>query len=296
MYAPQIERVSFSADPCDGSVFRDARSDFNRRLDLLAIPYDINESVIENLLDALDAIAPSPDAVCGLLLARVTELALITAGHYADHCEFSAAGDLLVNPRTIRVGWGDWRRTAVKDRHGRLSDQFLRPGMSHGAFVRDFKENGSLETLQPALLPVLVERLAACGFFSSDYLTAVNARMEKITGAIGFLCAAGITTGRQLYLHLTLAPAAEREFFTAHLCRFDRARFDRLGREVGRWQDGTFLNSGFLAPGTIPRSRAVRIEKLEENEYEYGRSKMTLNRFGKDIEPTQARRQEELTP
>ncbi|MBI9082811.1 MAG: hypothetical protein JEZ11_04390 [Desulfobacterales bacterium] len=257
MYATQIETVSFSADPCDGSVFREALSDFNRRLDALAIPYDINESVIEALLDTLDTVAPSPDAIYWLLLARVTELALMAAGHYADHCEFSAAGDLLVNPRTIRVCWDDQRRPAVKERHERLSDQFRRPGVSRRAFVRDFKDNGRLETLRPALLPVLAGQLAACGLFSSGYLAAVNARMEKITEAIGFLCAAGITTGRQLYLHLTLAPAADRDFFTAHLCRFDRCHYDRLGREVDRWYGGTLFNSAFFDSETLSGSRAA---------------------------------------
>lgn len=260
MPATPIEAVPCSVEHGDGLVFREALTALNHRLDALAIPYDINESVIEALLETLEATIPWPDVIYWLLMARVTELALMAAGHYADHCEFSAAGDLLVNPRTIRVCWDDQRRPAVKKRHERLSDQFREPGASRWAFVRDFKENGRLETLRPALLPVLVERLAACGLFSSGYLASVNARMEKITGAIGFLCAAGITTGRQLYLRLTLAPAADRDFFTAHLCRFDRCRFDRLGREVERWQDGTLFQSDFFPPDVIsqPYVRLVK--------------------------------------
>lgn len=236
-----------SAGPSPGLGSGDSPSGLNRRMDGLDIPFGINEPRIEALLETLESIDSPRRTAYWLLLARVTELALITAGHYADHGECSAAGDLLVNPRTIRVRInGGW--PAVKDRHRRLSDQFRPPGMSRGAFVRDFKERGRLETVRPPLLPELTRRLADCGRFAGAYLDHIRARMQKIADTLGFLCAGGVASGMALHGVLARASAAERAFWESNLCRFDREKYDGLGRAVACSLRGQPIADRFLRP------------------------------------------------
>jgi len=257
MTTAQLETVPVQPCTSDAPLFKDTLPALNRCLDDLNLPYDINESIIEEMLKSLEAAGSEKGPAYWLILGRIMELALVAAGHYADHCEFSAAGDLLVNPRTIRVGWKGQRFWVVKNRHGKMSDQFRGPGMSRENFVRDFKENGSLETLRPALLPYLLERMKACGRFSSDYLEGVDARMKKIADTMGFLCAGGINTGQQLYIYLNRASASDRKLVAANLCRFDRRRYDHIGREVDRWRNGKLFTSVFLSPETMTRWRAA---------------------------------------
>ena len=67
----------------------------NEDLDNLALPHGVNEQTIEYFLKNLEAYDTIKDPAYWLALARLFELSLICAGHYADNCEFSAAGDLL---------------------------------------------------------------------------------------------------------------------------------------------------------------------------------------------------------
>jgi len=66
------------------------------------VAYELNEKFIESKIDELDEIQDS-GFIYQLTQARITELALICAGNYADNFELTAAGDLLANPRCIRV-------------------------------------------------------------------------------------------------------------------------------------------------------------------------------------------------
>ena len=72
---------------------------FNELLDSKANLFSLNERVIEDLIEELDEITPIKDQGYWLTLTRINELALVCAGNYADNCEFSLVGDLLVNPR-----------------------------------------------------------------------------------------------------------------------------------------------------------------------------------------------------
>lgn len=232
-----------SARPSPGFGPGDSLAGLNRRMDGLNVPYGINESRIESLLDALESAGSPRRPAYWLLLARVTELALLVAGHYADHGEFSAAGDLLVNPRAVcvRVNGG---RPAVKDRHCRLSDQFRPPWMSHGDFVRDFKAKGRLETVRPALLPELTQRLVDCGRFTDAVLEDIRSRSQRVADTLGFLCAGGVASGMALHGAMAHASAAERAFWESGLCRFGRENYDGLGRAVERSLRGEPLTDG----------------------------------------------------
>ena len=243
-----IQTIPFSPESFQEPGFRYTPAVLNRRLDHLTIPSDVNEAMIVAMLEALEGVcAKAQGPGYWLLLARLTELALLVAGHYADHCEFSAAGDLLINPRAVQVCFGQ-QRPEVKKRHGRLSDQFRPPWLSHDDFLCRFKESGSVETVRPALLPALTGCLVRGGCFTDAYMETVNGRMKKIADTIRFLCAGGIASGRQLYLYLNQATAGERDLFEENLCRFSRIPYDRVGREVDQWLDETVCTSVFIKP------------------------------------------------
>ena len=74
---------------------------------MVAAPYVVNEGRIEDWLDELEMQNNEKNPVYWLLLVRLNELALLCAGNYADNCEFSAAGDLLLNPRKMMVHFND---------------------------------------------------------------------------------------------------------------------------------------------------------------------------------------------
>jgi hypothetical protein len=95
----------------------------NEALDHLNVPYDVNEQTIENFLQNLKAFDTTHQPAYWLMMARLFELSLILAGHYADNCEFSEAGDLLVNPRKVLIHRKGYPYPLRKSRHGRLTEQ-----------------------------------------------------------------------------------------------------------------------------------------------------------------------------
>jgi hypothetical protein len=95
----------------------------NEALDNLHVPYEVSEQTIENFLQNLKTYGTADRLVYWLMMARLFELSLICAGHYADNCEFSAAGDLLVNPRKVLIHRRGYPYPLTKQRHGRLTEQ-----------------------------------------------------------------------------------------------------------------------------------------------------------------------------
>ncbi len=71
----------------------------NNQMDLANVPYGLNEDKILEVLSVLEYIGDETTPEYWLMVCRISEMALLCAGQYADGCEFSAAGDLLVNPR-----------------------------------------------------------------------------------------------------------------------------------------------------------------------------------------------------
>ena len=210
----------------------------NALMDETIIPYEVNEGQIESWLNTLEASSDQDGPIYWLLWIRLMEAALLCAGNYVDNCEFSAAGDLLVNPREIRVHSKDARPPARKWirkwRHGRLSEQFRINGHSRRHTIETIKNEYQLEITRPPLLPVLFRSLKDSGQISGAYLVHTDRRMRQITDTIGFLTSWQIFEAADLHRRTLCATPETRSFITSHLCRFDNRIFLQAGNAVKR--------------------------------------------------------------
>jgi hypothetical protein len=228
---------------------------FNELLDSKANLFLLNESVIESLMGELDEITPIKDQGYWLTLARINELALVCAGNYADNCEFSLAGDLLVNPRLVLVHVSGLNQPLIKKRHIPLSEQFQEvAGNPHG--VRNWlKTETVVEIKTEALLPDLQKQLENSGHIDQEYLDSAEQRKRHIAELTGFLASGWIDDNAALYAWLRNARPADRELLEARLCRFDFKCFFEMGRLFRKWAQNLptsreiLLINGFRSSG-----------------------------------------------
>jgi hypothetical protein len=213
-------------------VERDPLLLLNAELDNLKQPQVINEASIESFLAILEDSGPSDQSSYWLVLARIFELAMLCAGNYADNGEFSAAGDLLVNPRKVLIHQKGHPHSLVKQRHGRISDQLNKGGRCKKHLFLLLKHEVAVEIAKPPLLPHLFEQMQDSQKLASWYLQHAEQRMQKIADAIGFLSVWPISGFEDLHHRLREASPKTRRFITDHLCRFDTHYFERLGREI----------------------------------------------------------------
>jgi hypothetical protein len=206
----------------------------NAELDELRLPHEINEATLEKLLNRLEDSGAFCRSYYWLSMARIFELALFCAGHYADNGELSAVGDLLVNPRKILVYRKNCPNSLVKQRHGRLSDQLNEEGRCEKHFFLLFKHEFALEITKPAILPYLFERMQHGRRIAAWYLHNAGERLKKISDTIGFLSAWRVSGFEDLHNRLRESSPETRRFVGNHLCRFDTGYFERLGREIHR--------------------------------------------------------------
>jgi hypothetical protein len=136
-----------------------------RQLNGVSGPYAINEFFITDLLADLESAALTAGPAYWLTLARLTEATLLCAGHNADNCEFQVAGDLLANPRRIRIFIKGRAGSMIKNRHGRLSDQLSADAGFTGQEAPPARSDVLCLTETPALLPFLQDRLAQSDHF-----------------------------------------------------------------------------------------------------------------------------------
>lgn len=239
-FSTEYEYLDDSRNPNAAAVFRlptlSARPllRLNALLDEALLPYDVNESRIENWLSALEISGDNNDPVYWLLWIRIMEATLLCAGNYVDNCEFSAAGDLLVNPREIQVHSKDGLPPIRKWRHGRLSDQFRKNGNSRRYAIETIKNEYRLETTLPPLFQVLLCGLQDSGRVAGTYLDHVDRRMRQITDTIGFLTSWQICDAADLHCRTRNASPETRSFIASHLCRFDNRIFIQAGNAVQR--------------------------------------------------------------
>ena len=206
----------------------------NALLDAAILPYEVNEGQIEIWLNTLEESDDTAGPIYWLLWIRLMEAALLCAGNYADNCEFSAVGDLMVNPREIRVHLKDAQPSVRKWRHGRLSDQFRVNGHSRRFTIETLKNECRLETTCPPLLPYLFRRLKNSGRIAGAYLAHSDRRMHRITDTMAFLTSWQVFDTADLH-HRTLCATPEtRSFIASHLCRFDTRIFNQAGNAVQR--------------------------------------------------------------
>ncbi|MEJ2365352.1 MAG: hypothetical protein P8075_11240 [Deltaproteobacteria bacterium] len=203
--------------------------------------HKLNEIYLERRVQELEQSCIIRDALYSLTLARVTELALVCAGNYADHCEFLAACDLLVNPRLVLVHVRDQIEPVVKERHGGITNQFSHVGRATQEIVQWLKENTCIEIKEEALLPYLYNELSCLGHIKSPHLDSIEHRMERIADVIGFLWAWQLPDSSGVQERLRCLSEDERQFIHSNLCRFDLKLFHQLGHELLRLvEDGRY--------------------------------------------------------
>ena len=219
----------------------------NEALDHLQVPYEVSEQTIENFLQNLEAYNITDRPAYWLVMARLFELSLICAGQYADNCEFSAAGDLLVNPRKILIHRKGYSHPLLKQRHGRLTEQLNKGKKCRELVLLQVKNDVRIEVAKPAILPYLFERIEESGQIATWYLHDAQERMKKIADTIGFLSAWALSGFEVLHHRMQKISAKTRRFVADHQCNFDTRYFARIGREIPRIIENPKVYSEFLS-------------------------------------------------
>jgi hypothetical protein len=209
-------------------------SQINVQLDRLHRRAGADEAALGQLLTTWEAQEIRDTPASWLTLIRLAELTLLTAGTYADGCEFQAAGDLLSNPMEIRVHLNGQPEPVIKPRHLALSTALRPLADTHQPFKKWFRTSVLLEVTQRALLPVMTEIMLASGRITAPYLCTFTTRMKKVADTIGFLHAWRVDDAADLAIRVKSSPPDTRTFIEANLCRFSDARFTALGSLMGR--------------------------------------------------------------
>jgi len=231
-----------------------ALSDYSASLEEEGTPNNLTEGFIESKLRELEEISfdfTENSEIYWLTYARLFELALLCAGNYADHFEFAAAGDLLVNPRLILIHFNSGCNAVKKDRHRRLTDQFQYVGRKKEAVVRWLKEETVPEIVEKPLLVHMREQMACSGVLSKEYLDLVENRMKRIGDAIGFLASWHLTSESAFHLQVQGASPSEKSFIESNLCRFDKSIFFELGGVLAKLTVDPHHKSRFLGDQRI---------------------------------------------
>jgi hypothetical protein len=222
-----------------------ALTEFNAVLDREARPENLHEGFLERKLEELDGLDVGRGIPYWLTVARITELALLCAGTYADSGELAAVGDLLVNPRVTLIHVRGVSEPFVKKRRGSLADQLRHLVPTANDVYEWLKANTWVEIRQEPLLPHLYRRLEQSGVVARGYLESIDRRMKRIADVVSFLAAwhlreVGDTGGGLRHL-----PRQAWEFVEENLCRFDRTLFVGLGEEF-RGHNGGYPRGGSL--------------------------------------------------
>ena len=204
----------------------------NAELDHLKQPHVVVERSLERFLEILEDSCASDQPLYWLVMIRIFELALFCAGNYADNGEFSAAGDLLVNPRKVLIHRKGHPHSLVKQRHGRISDQLNKDGRCQKDVFSLLKNEVAVEIAKPAILPHLLKQMQNSRTLASGYLHHCAERMKKIADVIGFLSAWAVSGFEDLHHRMREASPETRRFVGDHLCGFDMRYFERIGREI----------------------------------------------------------------
>lgn len=220
---------------------RERLAALSRRMERIGPP---NEAILESLLAALGEPSEIAPAAHWLTAARLFELGLACLGEYVDACEFTAAGDLLANPRRVDVYVRGESSPRAKRRHRSLAES-VEGGRCRADAMGWLRRNACVRVTKPALLPELFVRLRRSGWLAEDYLESGDRRMKRAASAMAFLWASRWDAA-SLRRRLRVSAPAERRWLESRLCRFDRDRFDAMGRELDRFYrlDGEPANFG----------------------------------------------------
>jgi len=226
-----------------------ALSDYNASLEEEGTQSNLTEGFIESKLrelEQMDSDFSGNGEIYWLTYARLFELALLCAGNYADHFEFAAAGDLLVNPRLILIHFKSGCNAVKKDRHRKLTEQFRYVAGKREAVVTWLKQETVPEIVEKPLLTHMHEQMSRSGYLSEEYLDLVERRMERIADAIGFLASWHLTAESAFYLQVQGASPSDKSFIESNLCRFDKEIFFELGQDLRKLAVEPYHKSRFL--------------------------------------------------
>jgi hypothetical protein len=246
-----------------------AFSDYNASLEEDPAPSNLNEGFIESKLYELEQIeldSSGTGEIYWLTYARFFELALLCAGNYADHFEFAAAGDLLVNPRLILIHFKSGCKAVKKDRHRKLTEQFRYLAGKREAVVTWLKQETVPEIAESPLLAHMHEQMARSGYLSNEYLDLVDCRMKRITDAIRFLASWHLVDSSAFYLRVQCASPSEKSFIESNLCRFDKEIFFELGQDFRKLAVDPYQKSRFLRHHSLYCSDAQNDPQYYRNE------------------------------
>lgn len=214
--------------------------DYNNSLENNISLTRLNETLLDEKIQELEEIGP----VCGdlywLTFARLNELTLYCAGNYADNFEFSAVGDLLVNPRMIVVHFKNRNYRIIKNRHMKLTEQFHDCVETESDIVKWLKEETMLNIQKKPLLPYLYENLEQSGSVADDYLDSIDMRMKQVADSVGFFASSNFVDSYHFYLRLQNTNESEKALLRSKLCCFSTRLFDELGCDFYRNLDGTY--------------------------------------------------------
>lgn len=221
-------------------------SAINREIDRLHVPQGINETCIEEMVIRLDRHGDPAKSEFWLLLARLAEMAMLCAGHYADNVEFTAAGDLLVNPKRVIIYQKGYQKPQIKPRHGKVSEVLGLGTAADRIRCRRILQESLVHVEAEALLPSLLKRMQKSRKFPQEHLDRLQNRMKRVADTIGFLSAWGLTGLEDLRQRLRISLPETCDFVSAHLCRFSDTVFRRLGDEIRRQAQNPLYASPFL--------------------------------------------------
>lgn len=220
----------------------------NTRLDKDVSPFHLTESLLEQRHQDLETLKPGSGAAYWLTYARLTELALYCCGTYADAGEFTAAGDLLINPRLVRVYIRGREDAVTKDRHLPLSAQFRDVADTTQGVIQWLKHNTIVRVEKEPLLCLFYQSLENSGCFRRTYLNSVDSRMKRIADTIAFLAAGNINLRPGPCSDGRPESISEKAFLESKLCRFGLDHFRIMGDECRRVLVGETIVSHFLIP------------------------------------------------
>ncbi|MGD9214318.1 MAG: hypothetical protein PVJ84_05875 [Desulfobacteraceae bacterium] len=191
----------------------------------------LNETIIENRIHQAFQLKIHSQRIFWLTLARVTELAIYQAGVYADACEFTAAGDLLINPRRIEVQLMGRRRPVAKHRHTRLSDQFA-VDIGRESPVCWLAREATPRLTSDAILPWLRRTLVSSGAMAGSYIKSLDRRMCQVADTLAFLIAWRIENAVEFHQRMGAMDLHERAFIESNLCRFGTEHFFEMYTDI----------------------------------------------------------------
>lgn len=210
----------------------------NHRLDRLPPFTTVNETLVLEMMARAESFHNTGDPLYALTLARIAEMALITAGNYADACEFQAAGDLLANPIKVKLHVRGRPGPIIKQRHKAVSEQLNENNLPRKEFLKWLKHNVITEIAEQAPLRELFSRMENTGLVSGFYLDRFQAGMKQVSDTIGFLSAWQTIGIADLYTRMQTACPRTRRFIQTNLCGFTDALFVEMGREIRALETG----------------------------------------------------------